>query len=135
LDQRLRQQWYGPARPCHERIDFVGHRVLRDPEPPMQPGGNEPAGHKRKRLFIRDWAKLTAAGDESCVADTHMRRDSGWRDPYNLERFVAAQQPVFERVRAELQAGEKRSHWMWYVFPQITGLGRGARRGLAEICR
>ncbi len=44
-------------------------------------------------------------------------------DQFNLRRFVDAQNPVIERVRAELQAGEKRSHWMWYVFPQRAGLG------------
>jgi uncharacterized protein (DUF1810 family) len=44
-------------------------------------------------------------------------------DPYNLQRFVAAQNPVFEEVRAELRAGRKDSHWMWFVFPQIAGLG------------
>jgi uncharacterized protein (DUF1810 family) len=41
----------------------------------------------------------------------------------DLARFVAAQDPVFAQVRAELVAGEKRSHWMWFVFPQIAGLG------------
>lgn len=51
-------------------------------------------------------------------------------DPYDLERFVEAQAPVFEQVRAELRQGRKRSHWMWFVFPQIAGLGRSemARR-------
>jgi uncharacterized protein (DUF1810 family) len=44
-------------------------------------------------------------------------------DPFNLQRFVDAQQPVFEQVRAELAAGRKRSHWIWFVFPQIQGLG------------
>jgi uncharacterized protein (DUF1810 family) len=44
-------------------------------------------------------------------------------DPYDLQRFVAAQDPVFDQVRAELRAGCKRSHWMWFVFPQIEGLG------------
>lgn len=43
-----------------------------------------------------------------------------------LERFVAAQEPVWARVEAELTAGAKRSHWMWFVFPQIAGLGRSA---------
>jgi len=47
-------------------------------------------------------------------------------DPYDLERFVAAQNPVFEQVRAELRAGRKRTHWMWFVFPQMKGLGRSA---------
>lgn len=44
-------------------------------------------------------------------------------DPYHLQRFVDAQQPVFDRVWAELRQGKKQSHWMWFVFPQITGLG------------
>jgi uncharacterized protein (DUF1810 family) len=43
--------------------------------------------------------------------------------PDTLQRFVDAQNPVFERVLAELARGEKRSHWMWFVFPQIAGLG------------
>ncbi len=47
-------------------------------------------------------------------------------DPWNLERFVAAQgdDEVFERVLAELRSGRKTGHWMWFVFPQIAGLGR-----------
>lgn len=44
-------------------------------------------------------------------------------DPHDLERFVVAQDPVFDRVTAELAAGTKRSHWMWFVFPQLRGLG------------
>jgi uncharacterized protein (DUF1810 family) len=44
-------------------------------------------------------------------------------DPFNLQRFVDAQEPVFEQVRRELREGHKRSHWMWFVFPQIAGLG------------
>ena len=44
-------------------------------------------------------------------------------DPYDLERFVAAQDGVIDRVRAELRQGRKTSHWMWFVFPQIAGLG------------
>jgi uncharacterized protein (DUF1810 family) len=44
-------------------------------------------------------------------------------DPYNLTRFVGAQQPVYARVMAELAAGRKQSHWMWFIFPQLAGLG------------
>ena len=44
-------------------------------------------------------------------------------DPYNLRRFVDAQNPDYERVRSELQQGDKRGHWMWFIFPQIEGLG------------
>jgi uncharacterized protein (DUF1810 family) len=40
-----------------------------------------------------------------------------------VERFVEAQQDVYERALAEIEAGHKRSHWMWFVFPQIAGLG------------
>ena len=56
-------------------------------------------------------------------------------DPHDLERFVAAQAPVWAQVRAELAAGRKRSHWMWFVFPQLRGLGRSAmaeRYGIAS---
>jgi uncharacterized protein (DUF1810 family) len=45
-------------------------------------------------------------------------------DTFNLQRFVDAQEPVYQQVLAELGAGSKRSHWMWFVFPQIAGLGR-----------
>src|SRR6266540_2946490 len=45
-------------------------------------------------------------------------------DRFQLQRFVDAQQPVYETVLSELRAGRKRSHWMWFIFPQISGLGR-----------
>ena len=45
-------------------------------------------------------------------------------DRYNLKRFVIAQDPIFKRVLSELQAGTKMGHWMWFIFPQIKGLGR-----------
>ncbi len=54
-------------------------------------------------------------------------------DPYNLQRFVDAQKPVFERVVSELGAGRKTSHWMWFVFPQIEGLGQSAMAKLYAI--
>ena len=44
-------------------------------------------------------------------------------DPFNLVRFLEAQAPVYDAVQAELRAGRKRSHWMWFVFPQLAGLG------------
>jgi uncharacterized protein (DUF1810 family) len=47
-------------------------------------------------------------------------------NPYDLERFVAAQDAgrTYERATQELRSGQKTSHWMWFVFPQIAGLGR-----------
>ena len=44
-------------------------------------------------------------------------------DPYRLERFVDAQNDVYDEVCAELRKGEKRGHWIWFIFPQIQGLG------------
>ncbi len=44
-------------------------------------------------------------------------------DPYNLQRFVDAQNRVFEQVCLELQDGQKKGHWIWFIFPQIKGLG------------
>lgn len=44
-------------------------------------------------------------------------------DPYNLRRFIDAQEEVIEQVRTELRRGRKQTHWMWFIFPQIQGLG------------
>ena len=61
-------------------------------------------------------------------------------DSYRLQRFVDAQATCFAQVTAELAAGEKRTHWMWFIFPQIAGLGssamaqRFAISGIEEAC-
>jgi uncharacterized protein YecA (UPF0149 family) len=47
-------------------------------------------------------------------------------DPFDLNRFVTAQAPVFAAALDELRAGRKRSHWMWFIFPQLRGLGHSA---------
>lgn len=47
-------------------------------------------------------------------------------DPYNLQRFVDAQQLRYPQALAELRSGRKRTHWMWFIFPQLQGLGRSA---------
>jgi uncharacterized protein (DUF1810 family) len=44
-------------------------------------------------------------------------------DPFHLQRFVDAQHPIYGQVRDELAAGQKESHWMWFIFPQLKGLG------------
>jgi uncharacterized protein (DUF1810 family) len=57
-------------------------------------------------------------------------------DACDLPRFVAAQQPIYDQALAELRAGDKQSHWMWFIFPQLAGLGRStmaARYGIASI--
>jgi uncharacterized protein (DUF1810 family) len=48
------------------------------------------------------------------------------KDPHGLQRFLDAQRGVYAQVEAELRAGRKESHWMWYIFPQIEGLGQSA---------
>lgn len=47
-------------------------------------------------------------------------------DPHNLQRFVDAQEPVFPRVLVELRQGRKYGHWIWFIFPQMRGLGRSS---------
>jgi uncharacterized protein (DUF1810 family) len=59
---------------------------------------------------------LAAGGNRKVTTD----------DPYDLCRFVVAQGPVFDTVLAELRDGRKRTHWMWFVFPQLRGLGPSA---------
>ena len=57
-------------------------------------------------------------------------------DPHDLDRFVTAQAPVMGQVLDELRAGSKRSHWMWFVFPQLQGLGMSGmaqRYGIASL--
>lgn len=62
----------------------------------------------------------------------------GLSDRHDLERFISAQAPVYQRALSEIKSGQKRSHWMWYIFPQLKGLGfseiaqRYAIRGLDE---
>ncbi len=51
----------------------------------------------------------------------HKPRDAA--DPWDLDRFIQAQQDVYERALAELRLGQKRTHWMWFIFPQIDGQG------------
>jgi uncharacterized protein (DUF1810 family) len=58
------------------------------------------------------------------------------QDPFDLERFVAAQDPVMASVRRELGAGRKQTHWMWFVFPQLRALGQSPtakRYGIASL--
>jgi uncharacterized protein (DUF1810 family) len=47
-------------------------------------------------------------------------------DPFDLQRFVSAQEGTYDRALNELRSGRKRTHWMWYIFPQIDGLGYSA---------
>ncbi len=55
-----------------------------------------------------------------------MADDKASSDPFDLGRFLAAQEGAYERALGELKGGRKKSHWMWYIFPQIEGLGTSA---------
>lgn len=48
----------------------------------------------------------------------------GYDDPFDLSRFISAQEKNYESAIAELRSGQKRTHWMWYIFPQIDGLAK-----------
>ena len=52
-----------------------------------------------------------------------MDESSTSKDRFNLQRFVEAQAPVFEQVLSELRKGSKQTHWIWFIFPQLAGLG------------
>jgi len=74
------------------------------------------------------------------MTDSQLFPEAGG-DPYELIRFVQAQDDDYERALAELKSDRKRSHWMWYIFPQFNGLGLSATAhrsaiqcGLEEYC-
>ena len=54
-------------------------------------------------------------------------------DPFDLQRFVDAQDRVYDGVLAELRVGAKRSHWIWFIFPQLSGLGSSSTAELFGI--
>ncbi len=54
-------------------------------------------------------------------------------DPFGLNRFISAQEDIYDRVLAELRGGLKRTHWMWFIFPQIDGLGHSPTTRLYAI--
>jgi uncharacterized protein (DUF1810 family) len=60
------------------------------------------------------------------MTGAHRRTGEGVTDRHNLQRFVDAQALVIDQVRSELRAGRKTSHWIWFIFPQIKGLGHSA---------
>ncbi|WP_244945193.1 DUF1810 domain-containing protein [Couchioplanes caeruleus] len=71
-----------------------------------------PDGVRRERIMTKDLGERPVRGEEG-IMDKQA----------DLERFVSAQAAVYDRALTELRAGAKRSHWMWFVFPQIAGLG------------
>jgi uncharacterized protein (DUF1810 family) len=68
--------------------------------------------------------RLVSLVIESSRLQTNGGGDATMDNSFDLQRFVDAQSGVYDAVRAELRAGRKRSHWIWFVFPQLTELGR-----------
>src|SRR5690242_13482237 len=66
------------------------------------------------------------AGIAACSRPTCLTTGDPMPDPFDLQRFVDAQANVYARVVTELSAGRKQSHWMWFIFPQVAGLGFSA---------
>jgi uncharacterized protein (DUF1810 family) len=85
---------------------------------------------------VRRKERIVALGNESNPFGSEPLETG--TDTYNLQRFINAQESTFEMARTELAAGQKRTHWMWFIFPQIRGLGsspmaeRFAISGLSE---
>ena len=59
--------------------------------------------------------------------------DNQQSDPFNLARFTTAQEGVYDSALTEIRAGDKRNHWMWFIFPQINGLGHSSTAKLYAI--
>ena len=64
---------------------------------------------------------------------TETDNTTGRSDPFDLDRFKEAQERIYSAVLAELKGGQKRSHWMWFIFPQIDGLGHSPTAKLYAI--
>jgi uncharacterized protein (DUF1810 family) len=72
------------------------------------------------KFYVRFTDKALHQGKEASM--THSNDAGGTDDPYDLGRFVRAQENDYARALAEITNGRKRTHWMWYIFPQIDGL-------------
>jgi uncharacterized protein (DUF1810 family) len=84
--------------------------------------GMRPAG-AGSSCFARRPACADCATSHGCDPPQTRTVTSKPSDPFDLQRFVDAQDRVYEEVCAELRSGRKRTHWIWYVFPQLRGLG------------
>ena len=103
-------------------------------QPGLRPAGNRLPRHNNPAVGGRRGPAVSSNNTGMPKPDTLQPAD----DPHDLDRFVRAQADDYEQALAELRAGRKRTHWMWYVFPQLAGLGfsemaqRYAIRDLAE---
>ena len=70
--------------------------------------------------------RIDKRGQDDCISVPGTAQTMSANDPYDLQRFVDAQSHCFEQVCRELSEGHKQSHWMWFIFPQLKGLGHSA---------
>ena len=86
---------------------------------------------------MHQWREVAHPGHSALYSHMcHRSHMDSAADPFDLERFVDAQEPVYADVVDELRAGRKRRHWMWFVFPQLRGLGGSAmadRYGISSL--
>ena len=73
-----------------------------------------------------DKSRISYIGSHQSADEIETSNKHHSNDPFNLNRFISAQDRVYDRVLAELKNGRKRSHWMWYIFPQLDGLAKSA---------
>src|SRR5215472_8931209 len=90
-------------------------KEIKDDQPTPFRAGPVHLGSGKTRSDWNHWRERRSLMGEIDMSDPN--------DPYDLQRFVDAQNPDFERVCSELRDGRKTSHWMWFIFPQIRGLG------------
>ena len=84
-----------------------------------------------EHVVSMDWFYSNAIGGVKVLVPRHqleearalLDSDAMAADPFNLQRFIDAQESVYERALTEIRAGRKQSHWMWFIFPQYAGLG------------
>ncbi len=130
-----------PTNPSHPTADPIGSAFgasgstatsLRPAIPALARAGNR-AGVTVRLTGAPPPSRVTDVGNETKTTDA-----SRTPDPFDLSRFLAAQDPIYPEALSEIRAGRKRTHWMWFVFPQAIGLGTSptarhyAIRSLAE---
>src|SRR6202035_3843089 len=96
-------------------------------------GGAGAARHHRRGIHRGPGRRAGHAGTPTDRCGHPVTDGVSMADDFNLQRFVDAQAPAYDTVVAELRAGAKRTHWIWFVFPQLAGLGRSTTAALVVI--
>jgi uncharacterized protein (DUF1810 family) len=107
----------GPSRRTAARRGYLAN---------MAGDATQPTRRQVSIAAVKDFGPWDDCTNRRVAGRRHLERKV-WEledDPFSLQRFVVAQATTFEAALAELRAGSKRSHWMWFVFPQLRGLGR-----------